>query len=434
MINQAIVLLILIAINAFFAASEIALITLNDNKIKRMSDEGNKKALQLVRLLEEPSRFLATIQIGITLAGFLASAFAAESFADPVVKSLMGLNLPMSESFLRVTTVILITVVLAYFTLVLGELVPKRVAMKKSESIAFFVVTPLTFLSKVTSPFVKLLTASMNLFLRVFGIDPNATDEAVTEEEIRMMIDVGQEKGTINVREKIMINNIFEFNDKLIGDVMTHRIEIAGIAYDISWIELLDFIKDGRHSRYPVYEDNIDNIVGILHVKDLFKFISEEEIDSFSLGSLIRKPMHVAKKDRIDKVFVALQMGQMQIAVVLDEYGGTAGIVTLEDLLEEIVGDILDEYDKDEIKEFEQIDDQTYKASGMITLYELESFLEAELPTRDFDTLSGFLISLFGKIPSEDEPNEVAYGGLCFKVLEATDKMIMSVMIKRDAT
>ena len=214
MITQIIFLIILIAVNAFFAASEIALISLNDNKIKLMAEAGDKKAVLLIKLLGEPSRFLATIQIGITLAGFLASAFAAESFADPLVGILRGFNIPLSESILKVSTVTVITIVLSYFTLVFGELVPKRVAMKKAEGIAFSVVKPLVILSRVTNPFVKFLTASTNFFVRLFGIDPDSTDDDVTEEEIRMLIDVGEEKGAIDQSEKRMINNIFEFNDK----------------------------------------------------------------------------------------------------------------------------------------------------------------------------------------------------------------------------
>lgn len=430
LITKIVFLIVLIAINAFFAASEIALISLNDNKMKLMAEEGDKKALQLMKLLGEPGRFLATIQIGITLAGFLASAFAAESFADPVVKILMGFSLPFSESLLRVATVIVITVILAYFTLVLGELVPKRVAMKKSEGIAFFVVTPLTILSKVANPFVKLLTVSTNFFVRLFGIDPNSTDEAVTEEEIRMMVDVGQEKGTINEREKIMINNIFEFNDKTAGDVMTHRVELIGIPYNVEWRALIDFIKYEHYSRYPVYDENIDNIIGIFHVKDLLKFISEDKADPFRLVSLIRKPIYVPKKEKIDKLFVDLQVAKTHIAIVLDEYGGTAGIVTLEDLVEEIVGDIFDEYDKDEDKEFMQIDETTYEASGMISLYELEGYLNAELPVQEYDTLNGFLVSLFGAMPPKDKISEVKFKKLLFQAIEVTDKRIVKVVIK----
>ena len=283
MITKIALLFILIGLNAFFAASEMALISLNDNKIKLMAENGNKKAKKLVKLLSEPSRFLATIQIGITLAGFLASAFAAESFADPIVGVLGGLNIPLSPSILKVSTVLIITLVLSYFTLVIGELVPKRIAMNRSESIAFFVVGPLTVLSIVANPFVKLLTFSTNSVVRLFGIDPNSTEDDVTEEEIRMLVDVGEEKGAINEREKIMINNIFEFNNKTAEDIMTHRMELVAIPKSIHIVELIQILKTEQYSRIPVYEKSVDNIVGILHVKDLLPLIASNSTVAFEI-------------------------------------------------------------------------------------------------------------------------------------------------------
>ncbi|MBS3994222.1 MAG: HlyC/CorC family transporter [Alkaliphilus sp.] len=427
--TEIIFLLILIAVNAFFAASEIALISLNDNKIKFMAEEGNKKAKQVAKLLGEPSRFLATIQIGITLTGFLASAFAAESFADPLVMVLKGYNLPVSESFLKVTTVITITVVLSYFTLVLGELVPKRVAMKKSEGIAFLVVAPLMILSRVASPFVRLLTVSTNFFVRLFGIDPYSLDEDVTEEEIRMMVDVGEEKGTIHEREKIMINNIFEFNNKTAEDIMTHRMELVGIPVYIELKKLIDLVKEEQYSRIPVYEGNIDNVIGILHVKDLIPLITENEMETFKLENYIRKPFFIPMQKRIDELFVDLQLTKTHIAVVIDEYGGTAGIITIEDLVEEIVGNIFDEYDNEEDRELRQIDEMTYEVSGMISLDELEEILEIELPVEDYETLNGFLISLFGNIPPKGQVSEVKFKHLLIQAIEVTDKKIEKAII-----
>lgn len=430
MTTQILFLILLIGVNAFFAASEIALISLNDNKIKIMADEKNLKAIQLVKLLSEPSRFLATIQIGITLAGFLASAFAAESFADPLVNIIKAYDLPITDSVLRVLTVTVITIILSYFTLVLGELVPKRVAMKKAESIAFFVVTPLTVLSKVTSPFVKFLTASTNFCVRLFGIDPNSNDDDVTEEEIRMMIDVGEEKGTIHEREKIMINNIFEFNNKTAEDIMTHRMELVGIPHDIGLRKLIDIVKTEQYSRIPVYNESIDNIIGVLYVKDLLPLIVEEAEDDFELDSYIRKPFFVPIQKKIDELFFELQATNIHIAIVIDEYGGTAGIVTVEDLLEEIVGNIFDEYDEEEDKEFKQIDETIFEVKAMISLEELEEHLEVELPVEEYETLNGFLIGLIGNIPSKDEEIEVQFKNLYFKVIEVTDKRIEKVIIE----
>jgi len=432
LITEILFLFILIAMNAFFAASEIALISLNDNKIKLMAEDGNKKAKQLTKLLGEPSRFLATIQIGITLAGFLASAFAAESFADPLVNILKGLNLPISESLLKVTTVILITIILSYFTLVLGELVPKRVAMKKSEGIAFFIATPLTVLSKVASPFVKLLTASTNFFVRLFGIDPHSIDDDVTEEEIRMMVDVGEEKGAIDEREKIMINNIFEFNNKTAEDIMTHRMELVGIPTNIELRKLISIIKEEQYSRIPVYKESIDNVIGILHVKDLLTLITEDAEKNFKLDSLIRKPFFIPTHKKIDELFIDLQIAKTHIAIVIDEYGGTAGIVTIEDLVEEIVGNIFDEYDEEEDKELKQIDELTFEASGMISLYELEEYLGVELPIEDYETLNGFFISLYGNIPPKGQISEVRFKHMLIQAVEVTDKRIEKAIIHID--
>lgn len=430
MLTDILFLISLIAINAFFAASEIALISLNDNKIKLMADEGDKKARQLTNLLGEPSRFLATIQIGITLAGFLASAFAAESFADPLVNLIQTYNLAIPEALLKGATVTIITLVLAYFTLVLGELVPKRVAMKKAEVIAFFVVTPLMVLSKITNPFVKFLTVSTNFCVRLFGIDPNSADDDVTEEEIRMMIDVGEEKGTIDEREKIMINNIFEFNNKTAEDIMTHRMELIGIPASIELEALIEIVKNEQYSRIPVYLESIDNIIGILYVKDLLTLVTANPVKDFCLDAYIRKPFFIPVKKKIDELFLDLQNAKTHMAIVIDEYGGTAGVVTIEDLVEEIVGNIFDEYDEEEDRELKQLDETTFEVSGMISLNELEAALDVELPVEDFETLNGFLISLFGNIPPKDEINEVRFKHLLINVVDVTEKRIEKVIIK----
>ena len=301
LLSKVIFLIILMLINAFFSASEIALISLNDNKIRLMAEAGNKKAKLIVNLLGEPSRFLATIQIGITLAGFLASAFAAESFSGSFVELIKktGLNLP--DTWLKNISVILITIFLSYFTLVLGELVPKRLAMKKAEPISMFTVVPLNFLSIVVSPFVKLLTLSTDFFVRLLGVDPNEKEEKVTEEEIRMMVDVGEEKGTIHETEKLMINNIFEFNNKTVSEIMTHRTDIAALPVEASLDEVTAFINTEKYSRIPVYEDNIDNVIGVMHAKYLIQFLADNnDKKEFDLRNLMRQPYFVAESKRTD--------------------------------------------------------------------------------------------------------------------------------------
>lgn len=430
MAPELIILLILIILNAFFAASEIALISLNDNKIRLMAESGDKKAVALQNLLSEPSRFLATIQIGITLAGFLASAFAAESFAGTLAEALYSLGVPLSKKLLGTISVVIITLFLSYFTLVLGELVPKRLALQKAEAISMFAVGPLTLLSKVSSPFVKLLTFSTNTIVRLFGIDPNAEDQSVTEEEIRMMVDVGKERGTIQEAEKMMINNIFEFDNKTVSDIMTHRTSIVAIPIHFNLQETVRIVHLEKYTRFPVYEENIDHIVGILHSKDLIQFLENCDESSFNLKKLLREPFFVLESKRTDDLFKEMQKNNVHMAIAIDEYGGTDGIVTIEDLIEEIVGNIFDEYDEPHLdEEITQIDEYTYIMAGTINLYEVEDILNIELPEDEFDTLSGFLIGQLGYIPGGEDLPIVEFNNVIFTIEELDDKRIMSVKV-----
>ena len=430
MFTEIFILIILVIMNAFFAASEIALISLNDNRIRLQAEDGDKKAKILQNLLTEPSKFLATIQIGITLAGFLASAFASETFAEPLVKFLVSVGVPIPEVWLKTASMLVITMILSYFTLVLGELVPKRLAMKKAEPIARFVAGPLQLLSVLTAPFVKMLTVSTNFFVRLFGVDPNAEEDQVTEEEIRMMVDVGEEKGAIHVSEKEMINNIFEFNNKTVSDIMTHRTDIAALSIDAGLREVIDFINNEKYSRIPVYEDNIDNIVGVMHSKYVFKFVTNDDTTNFNLKELIRQPYFVPESKRTDELFKELQQNKTHMAIIIDEYGGTAGIVTLEDLIEEIVGNIFDE-DDDEEKELEKIDDNTFIIKGSISLDEAQEILGATLPVDDYETLSGFIIGQIGRIPEKGDEPTIEFNELVFKVEEVEEKKVSKVKVCR---
>lgn len=428
MFTEILVLIVLILLNAFFAASEIALISLNDNKIKLLAEDGDKRAKLLKALLKEPSKFLATIQIGITLAGFLASAFASESFAEPLVKYLVSAGVPLPEPWLKTAVVLLITIVLSYFTLVLGELVPKRLAMKKAEAISLFVAVPLNSLSNLTSPFVRLLTASTNFFVRLFGVDPHAEEEQVTEEEIRMMVDVGEEKGTIHEAEKEMINNIFEFDNKIVSDIMTHRTDIVGVSLNADFREVTDLINVEKYTRLPVFEENIDNIVGIMHVKDLMQFFYNEGKVSFAIRNILRKAYYVPASKRIDELFREMQKSKVHMAVVIDEYGGTAGIVTIEDLVEEIVGNIFDEYDEEE-KDIEKLDENTFIISGSTSLDLVGDVLGVVLPVDEYDTFSGFVIGQLGRIPEKGERPSVEFNSLVFRVEEVEEKKISKIKV-----
>lgn len=431
MFTEILFLLVLIVLNAFFAASEIALISLNDNKIRVMAEDGNRKAKLLKNLLGEPSRFLATIQIGITLAGFLASAFAAESFSGRLVNLIKETGIPVPDFWLKTISMVLITLILSYFTLVLGELVPKRLAMKKAESISMFAVGPLTFLSAIASPFVKLLTFSTNFFVRLFGVDPHADDEEVTEEEIRMMVDVGEEKGTIHETEKRMINNIFEFNNKTVTSIMTHRTDIIALPVGAKLDEVISLINTEKYSRIPVYEENIDNIIGTLHSKDLIEYIPDNCInETFDLKSIIRQPYFVPASKRTDELFKELQRNKTHMAIIIDEYGGTAGIVTLEDLIEEIVGNIFDEDDEEE-KDFDKIDENTFIINGSASLDAVNDYLEVMLPIEEYETLSGFVIGRLGRIPGKKDHPTVEFNGLLFKVEEVEEKRVSKVKVYR---
>lgn len=422
---------VLIIVNAFFAASEIALISLNDNKVKLMAESGDKKAKMLYSMLAEPSRFLATIQIGITLAGFLASAFAADSFAGSLAENLYEWGVPLSRDLLGTISVVVITLVLSYFTLVLGELVPKRLALQKAEPISNFAVFPLTLLSKVSSPFVKLLTISTNFLVRIFGVDPDADDENVTEEEIRMMVDVGKEKGTIQETEKVMINNIFEFDNKTVSDIMTHRTNIVAIPMNYGLKETVRLVNVEKYTRFPVYEEDIDHIVGILHVKDLIQFIENCDENIFHLKELLRDPYFVLESKRIDELFKEMQMHNIHMAIAIDEYGGTDGVVTIEDVIEEIVGNIFDEYDDRESDDEEiiQIDHSTYLIPGTTNLYVVEDLLKIDIPTEDYDTISGFVIGQLGYIPNDVEKHVIEFENIRFFVEEMDDKRILLLRV-----
>lgn len=429
MISQLFVLIILILINAYFAASEIAFISLNDAKIERQAKEENKKAKQIEKMLKNPSKFLATIQIGITLAGFLSSAFASDAFADILAPALNNIFPMVSVQTFRGISIIIITIILSFFTLVFGELVPKRLAMKYSEKVAYASIGIIKLISIITAPFVKILTKSTNLISKLFGISENE-EEIVTEEEIKMMIDEGEENGTIEFEEKEMINNIFEFNDITASEVMTHRTDIYAIEVNNDIQKELSKLDEYKYSRIPVYEGTIDNIVGILFVKDLLKYFATNE--KIEVRKIMREAYFVPEGKPINELFKDLQRNKRQMAIIIDEYGGTAGLVTMEDLIEEIVGNIFDEYDEVE-NEFEKIDDNTFLINGSIAINDLEKLLQISIPEGDYDTLSGYLLEELGRVPNDNEKPVIETKNITYKVEEYEDKRIILVKACRNS-
>ena len=424
MLSQLIILAVLIFLNAFFAASEVAFISLNDTKIEKQAKDVNKKAKQIEKMLKTPSKFLATIQIGITLAGFLSSAFASDTFAEKLAPILFQCMPFFSLGVWKSISIIIITIILSFFTLVFGELVPKRLAMKNYEKIAFGTIGIIRAISIITSPFVKFLTLVTNSISKLFGVGENE-EESVTEEEIKMMVDQGEEKGTIKEEEKELINNVFEFNDITASEIMKHRKDIFAVDINISNDELMEELskEEYRYSRIPVYDETIDEIKGILYIKDVLKNIGKK---NFKVKNVVKDAYFVSQTRLINEVFKELQKNKMQIAIIIDEYGGTAGLITMEDILEELVGDIYDEYDKEE-KEFEKIDENTYIIVGSMPIYDVNKLLNANIPEGDYDTLSGFLQEKLGRIPEEEENPIIETKEVTYKIEKYEDKRILKV-------
>ena len=421
---------ILIAINAYFAATEIAVISLNDVKVRKQAEDGDKVAALLLKLAENPNRFLSTIQVGITLAGFLGSAFAAENFASILAEAILAAGWAIDPKLLNTLCVILITLILSYFTLVLGELVPKRVAMQKPDAVARMSCKVILALANVFRPVVWLLSKSTNAVLRLFGINPDAQPEEVTEEEIRAMVDMGGESGAIEENEKEMIENIFEFNNRSAEDVMTHRTDVTSLNVNDSKETIIATILDTGLSRFPVYDKDMDDIVGILNTRDFL--LNNHAKQPKPLRELLREAYFVPETVQADVLFRDMQQKKMHMAIVVDEYGGMSGIVTMEDLLEEIVGNIYDETDPQAEAEIVKLEDNLWRVSGSASLEELGKALDLELPTEEeYDTLGGLIFDQFTTIPQDGAHPEVDVAGLHIRVEELTEHRVESALVSK---
>ncbi len=425
-------LVILILINAFFAAAEIAVISLSETKLRHQAEEGDKKAQRLLKLTQAPDHFLSAIQIAITLAGFLSSAFAADSFSDPLVTWLVeekGVT-ALDPHALNNLMVVLITLVLSYFSLVLGELVPKRIAMKKTEGVARFTAGAVSAVAAVFRPVIWLLSKSTNGVLRLLHIDPRADQEDVSEDEIRMMVDLGEERGAIETSEKELIENIFEFNNTTAEDVMVHRTDMVMVWVQDTGEEVLSTILSSGRSRFPVYEEDADHIVGILNTRDFLLNAQEEQPKP--LTQLLRPAYFVPESVRTDVLFRDMQSKKVHMAIVVDEYGGTSGLVTMEDLLEEIVGNIYDEFDPQEEKDIEQVEPGVWKASGSCPLEQIAQALEMEFPEEEeSDTLGGLIFAQLSVIPEDGAQLEVDACGLRIQVRSFADRRVEWALVSK---
>ena len=427
---QILLQIFLISLNAIFAAAEIAIISMNDAKLASLASKGNKKAVRLARLTSTPAKFLATIQVAITLSGFLGSAFAADNFAEPLVELLMGLGIHEDmRAAVNSVTVIIITLILSYFTLVFGELVPKRVAMKKAESLALGLSGLISFISKAFAPIVWFLTVSTNGMLRLFGIDPNEHEESVSEEEIRMMVDAGSEKGTIDEEEKELIQNVFEFDDLSADDIATHRTDIDLLWMDDSVEKWEETIHISRHTFFPVCKDTVDNIVGVLNAKDYFR-LKNKSLDKI-MKECVRPAFFVPETVKADVLFRNMKQKKNYFAVVLDEYGGMTGIVTITDILESIVGD----YDEDTITQQEEepdilnVDDVTWKISGTAPIEDVCEELGIALDCEDCDTFGGYVFSVLGIVPADGATPVAEDDRLIINVTEVREHRIEKTVV-----
>ena len=422
----------LILLNAFFAATEIAVISLNASKLRKMSEEGDKSASRLLKMVEEPSGFLSTIQVGITLAGFLGSAFAADNFSEYLVRwvydDLKFTAIP--ERTLNTLSVIVITIILSYFTLIFGELVPKRIAMQKSLQVAKFSGTVVSGLSVIMRPVIWFLSFSTNCVLRLLRMKTEAEEDNVTEEEIRMMVELGGEKGAIDQEEQEWIQNVFDFGDTSVRDAMTHESDVVAFSIDEKPEVIIQTIQESGLSRYPVYEKDIHNVLGILSAREFL--LNYSSPSPRPLKELLRPAYCVPETIHASQLFKDMQQKKLHIAVVVDEYGETCGIITMEDLLEEIVGNIYDEFDPAEAREIEQLEENLWRVSGSMRIDDLAEALDMELPEDDdYDTLGGMVFSCLHTIPADGTVLDVEVNGLSIHVDQLKERRIESALVRK---
>ena len=422
-IGQLLLQIILIVFNAVFACAEIAVLSFNNAKLEKLSEEGNKRAIRLARLTCQPARFLATIQVAITLSGFLGSAFAAENFASLLTEWLIGLGVQIPANTLSSISVVLITLILSYITLVFGELVPKRLAMKKAESLSLALSGLITFISKLFAPIVWLLTVSTNGLLRLLGIDPDAEDSEVSEEEIRMLVDSGSEKGVIDSEESEMIQNVFEFDDLTVGEIVTHRTEISFLWNDESVEEWDKTIKSTFYSFYPICDESIDNIIGVLNAKVYLRLtdLSRENV----MKEAVREVFFVPESMKADNLFRSMKKNRNNFAVVLDEYGGTHGIVTMSDLLVQIVGEFDDEDTEEDIA---PVGKNTWRINCRAEIEKLERLFDIEIDTESA-TVGGWVVEQFEDIPNEGS-TLVYDDSFSIEVTKTDNKRVQEVIVR----
>ena len=423
---QIVLIVILTLTNAYFAASEMAIVSVNKGKIRRLAQEGNKKAKLVERLMDEPTNFLSTIQIAITLSGFFNSASAATGISYSLATVLKTMGVPQANT----VAVVLITFLISFITLIFGELVPKRIAIQQAERFSMFCAKPILIISKIAYPIIKVLSVSTALVLRLFGIKDENVEESLSREEIRNMLEDSHEQGVFDESEAEMIDGIFEFDEILASEVMTPRTDIFCIDIDDPKEIYIKDLMEMRYSRIPVYKDSIDNVIGILNIKDYFAQAYEVGFDAVNIHTILRKPYFVPETKNIDDLFKEMQKLHQHIAVLIDEYGGMSGIVTIEDLIEEIMGEIEDEYDEAVDLMIRKLNDNLYEIDASMPIEDLNETLNIKLENDNYDTVGGFVLDQLGRIPADGESSTIVYDNLEFTILEIKSHRIERLRLR----
>ena len=417
----------LIALNAIFAGTEIAVISVNETKLEKEVERGNKRAKWLLKMTQNSSGFLATIQVAITLSGFLGAAFASDSFAAVLSGALKRIGIGLSDSVLNTISVVLVTLVISYFSIVFGEMVPKRIAMKNAERFSLTMAGPITVIAKLFAPLVWLLTKSTNGILRLCGIDPESDEEIVTEEDLLLMADAGRKKGTIDDSENDMIRNVFAFDDLTVGEICTHRKEVSILWMDETVAEWEQTIHESRHSVYPVCGDSVDQIIGVLNAKDFFRLNCRDK--KAVMEHAVHTPYFVHENLKADQLFSKMKRHADHFAVVLDEYGGMCGIITVTDLVEQLVGDFDDDEMLRQEPEIERLDSRCWKVRGSCSLHDVSRALEYAFPEEEYETFSGFLIGSLGEIPKDGTKLKMQVGSFQVRILDVCQHRIEKAIV-----
>ena len=417
----------LIALNAIFAGTEIAVISVNETKLEKEVERGNKRAKWLLKMTQNSSGFLATIQVAITLSGFLGAAFASDSFAAVLSGALKRIGIGLSDSVLNTISVVLVTLVISYFSIVFGEMVPKRIAMKNAERFSLTMAGPITVIAKLFAPLVWLLTKSTNGILRLCGIDPESDEEIVTEEDLLLMADAGRKKGTIDDSENDMIRNVFAFDDLTVGEICTHRKEVSILWMDETVAEWEQTIHESRHSVYPVCGDSVDQIIGVLNAKDFFRLNCRDK--KAVMEHAVHTPYFVHENLKADQLFSKMKRHADHFAVVLDEYGGMCGIITVTDLVEQLVGDFDDDEMLRQEPEIERLDSRCWKVRGSCSLHDVSRALEYAFPEEEYANFSGFLIGSLGEIPKDGTKLKMQVGPFQVRILDVCQHRIEKAIV-----